>query len=197
MSKKSKQKFSDQKMQATYLCVDSTEFRSLSTVGLSAGDLRSAVLKEVKNYLDASRGNPLAACRSGLDRLIEEKLISREEAAPLAEICKIVFNRQRNKLSIDDASRKIDAIYHPLIVKGDASPVALAIASMAATVELPEGKSLSAAATGHGGDIGMVGGAIGGAVIGGVIGGGPGAVIGAVVGGIAGGIAGACSDEGV
>ena len=194
MPKKLKDSSNVQKMQSTYVAIDPREFGSLGTIGLSAGDLRSAVLKEVKRYLDDSEGNPLAACRSGLGRLVEEKLISPEEVAPLAEICKIVFDRQRNKLSIEDASRKIDAIYHPLIVKGVTSPVALAVASMAATVELPEGKSLSAAAAGHGGDIGMVGGAIGGAVIGGAIGGGPGAVIGAVVGGIAGGIAGSCAD---
>jgi hypothetical protein len=164
------------------------------TLAISSGDLRSAVLKEVGRMLDENRGHPVKACRAGLSRLVDGKMLSPTEADQLGEICKIVFDRQKNKISFDEASRVIDGIYHPLITKGDASPVALAIASMAANTELPQGESLSAAATRQGGDIGMVGGAIGGAVIGGAIGGAGGAVIGAVVGGIAGGVAGACAD---
>lgn len=186
--------FCDDRTDVSTLATDPLRFGLHGSVGLSAGDLRSAVLKEVDRLLDENRGHPVETCKSGLNRLAEAKLISQEEVMQLGKICNVVFDRQRNKLDIDDASRKIDAIYHPLIVKGDASPVALAIASMTATIELPKGKSLSAAATGQGGDIGMVGGAIAGAIVGGAIGGAGGAIIGAVVGGIAGGVAGACTD---
>ena len=176
---------------------------SLKAVGLSAGDLRIAVLSEVDQLLEDSRGNPVEASKAGLGRLQASGLISPQEANRLGKICTLIFEKQRNKVQEGDANAQIRGIYQSLIVDDDPSPVALAIASLAAgaqstiSVGQPSAKSVSAAAAaarGFGADVGMVGGAIAGAVIGGAIGGAGGAVIGAVVGGIAGGVAGACAD---
>lgn len=129
-------------------------------------------------------------------------MITASEVERLSSVCEAVFAAQREKRDKGEAFSEVRAVYQTMLVDMDASPVALAIASIAAgegavigdtkQPDLPEG-TIAAIGRSNTVDLGIVGGAIGGAVIGGAIGGLGGAIIGGVVGGIAGGIGTACA----
>lgn len=177
--------------------VDAKHSRSIAT---SAGDFRLVVAREVDRILNERPGNQLKAAGAGLQRLLETKAITAQELKQLTEICQLVFSAQRGKVGAEEASAKIRAIYKELLADANASHVALAIASIAASgpirtgsVGAGAGKRTAAANRSNTVDAGILGGAIGGAVIGGALGGFGGAVVGAVVGGIVAGIGTACA----
>lgn len=170
-------------------------------LAISAGDYRVAVMREVRRILADSHGHQLKAAKVGLERLKGSKLITAQELKALSQICDLVFAAQRGKAKPDDAFAQVRAIYDRMLVDTTANPVALTIASIAASGSItatpdnggvPEG-ALAAMNRSDKVDMGILGGVIGGAVVGGAIGGVGGAIIGGVIGGIAGGISTACA----
>lgn len=121
-------------------------------------------------------------------------MITSTDQRALEEISNTLFSLQRSKIGAEEAIVKIRAKYKEMLTDDKSSPIALAIASMAASdasATVPADQEKEAAkstslTTKHGGHLGMVAGA--------VIGGAGCAIIGAVFGGIAGRIAGACAD---
>lgn len=178
--------------------VDGRRDRSLA---VSAGDYRVSVMREVHRMLAQAGDNQLEAARSGLDRLVADNLITAQDRKHVDLLCADVFSLQRGEMPSDDALAKIRATYDQMLVDTSASPVALAIASIASSGSEPElpadiglpKNTLAKISRSDKIDMGIVGGAIAGAAIGGAIGGVGGAVTGAVVGGIAGGVATACA----
>jgi hypothetical protein len=177
------------------------EAKHSRSIAVSAGGFRSSVLQEVGRILNEHPGNQLKAARVGTKRLLESKFITAQEAKEIDRICKVVFAAQRGKVSPDAASDELRGIHARMLKNTAASPVALAVSSIASSgpLQTPSddqglpNKAVLAISQGNKVDLGLVGGVLGGAVIGGAIGGFGGAIIGAVVGGIAGGIAGACA----
>jgi hypothetical protein len=177
------------------------ESRHSRNVATSAGNFRLTVIQEVGRLLNEHPGNQLNTARAGTQRLLENRLVTAQEAKDLNKICQTVFAAQRGNTAPDVAATKVREIHARLLADAASSPVALAIASIASSgpIRTPDdnpqlsNEGIVALSRGDKIELGMVGGSIGGALVGFGIGGGPGAIIGAVVGGIAGGIAGACA----
>jgi hypothetical protein len=169
-------------------------------LAISAGDLRAAVLSEVNRLLKQNGGNPLDALKTGLVRLQGQGMIKTDEVELLGKVCEAVYAAQTGKRNRDEAFSEIRMIYQALIVKLDASPFALVVASVAAgaqpvfgDTEQPASAVTPAASRSNTIDAGLLGGIIAGGIIGGAFGGVVGGIIGGVVGGVAGGIGAACA----
>jgi len=174
-------------------------FAQQRSIAISAGDLHTAVKREVARLLEEHKGNPLTVAKYGLEKLRDEGQINAQEFTSLSELCDAVFAAQRGKIDNQTAYGKVRGLYDGLLVDNGSSPMALAIASVAsaAFAQALETTPTSGAmaASNQNGSIGLVGGIIAGGVIGAGIGGVGGAIIGGVVGGIVGGIAGACTQK--
>jgi hypothetical protein len=168
-------------------------------IAISAGDLQVAVKREVVRLVDQFKGDTLSAAKVGLERLRTDELISLPEFNLLSEICEAVFAAQRGKIDLKTAHDRVRCVYDELLLDTGSSPVAIAIASVAAGAyasvssnDSAPGK-MAATRNPNAPDLGMVGGAIIGAGIGGAIGGFVGGGLGAVIGGIVGGVIGKCT----
>jgi hypothetical protein len=183
---------------SSLLTLEAKHSRNIAT---SAGNFRLAVAREVESLLNERPGNQLKTARAGTKRLVENKLITAQEAKELDEICQAVFSAQRGKTAPDVAAGKVRGIHDRLLANAASSPVAVAIASIASSgpiqtpadnPQLPN-NGVEAVSQGNKMGLGMIGGAIGGALIGLGLGGIPGATFGAVIGGAVGAIVGVCS----
>lgn len=168
---------------------------SAIAIAISAGDLSRAVRQQVKKILKENRNDILKAIYSGLQELLERKLISAIEFEQLKNVCKHLINSVRGKEDGEDAFLLITKIYQEMLTNHESNPSALAIASVANSAFNFE-KSSPLTITPESTAAGAVTGAVIGAAMGALLGGGVGAGIGAAIGGAAGAAIGWCNEEG-
>jgi hypothetical protein len=171
---------------------------ALRLSGASAGDLHGALVQEGLNAFAQAKGNALGTVKIGLARLQSDGLLTAREVRGLAHICGLVFAVVHKERDMAEVCPKVRDYYYELVASGDASPVALALASITMNVctdtlirgkpEGGTGQMKAAAAQGGGlspaGGGADVGGGVAGAVGGAIIGGPVGAFFGAIIGGM-------------
>lgn len=170
----------------------------LRAFAAGAGDWSLLVVREVGKILTEAGGQRLDAIAGGIDELLSRELIRAEEAEALKEMVTTFLSAAHNRAKARSGEAAILDQYRKLSFDRNATPAAVAIASVAArNIQLPEAPlsqpsqqtgaafaaiQITPGSTGAGAVVGaMVGAGIGGAV-GGAVGAGIGAMIGAGAG---------------
>ena len=168
----------------------------LLAVGVGAGDLHHVARAEAGRILKRAKGDDLAIMKLLIQRLRDLDLVNDSEVATLTSLYKISIEASGGKKSAATAHHEARKVYSGLLATGDASPVALALASSSAGsyagAESPDGAGNVVFAKSGSNWEGKLG--VAGAVIGSVLGGPAGATIGGALGGVLGGIVDDCKD---
>lgn len=178
---------------------------TLRSVAAGAGDWSLVVVREVSRILSEVEKDRPAALARGIDELRSRDVITAEEVEDLKSVTDAFFTAARDKSAAKAGEATVLDRYRRLSLDRNASPVAVAIVSVAArnmTVpeppEVPGGPvAVAVVITPGSTGAGAVTGAIIGAGIGAVVGGGVGAGIGAVIGGAAGAAIGFSNENGI
>ncbi|MEZ2388031.1 hypothetical protein AB6813_00545 [bacterium RCC_150] len=167
-----------------------TSFEPLLGIGVS--EMQGAATREVKRIMAEAGGDRLKADKIVLAKLQELGFVTESEVHALTRICELGFAASSGKQDATKAYHEVKRMYEELLVKGDASAVALAYASSATGSYVPDGNggSTTIAYKKSGNWQGTLAGA--GAVIGGVFGGPGGAAVGGAIGGVLGKIVDDC-----
>ena len=171
-------------------------------VGVGVADLQQAALMEARRLMREAGGDRRVATGLVFERLHDLGWVSAAERDVLQKMHEVgaPFARQDagGKGGRPDAGRaylEVREMYHALLTRGDASPVALVLAAGAVGSYEPvpgdDGTTVVYAKSNRSYQ-GILGGA--GAIIGGAIGGAPGAAIGGAIGGVVGTIVDDCKD---
>jgi len=164
--------------------------------GIGVYEMQSAAAREVKRIMAEAKGDRLRADKIVLSKLHELTFITEAELQVLNHICELGHKATGGKDDAAKAYHEVKKAYEELMMKGNASPVALAYASGAV------GSYISDDDGGGGGSTtvvykkagsnwqGTLSGA--GGVIGGYFGGSGGAALGAAVGSVVGKIIDEC-----
>ena len=176
-------------------------------IGVGVGDLQHAALEEARRFMREAKGDRLVATRMVFDRVAELGWISESERDVLVKLyqpdggskaAKSAKTAQTDDQRVRIAARdylNVRKSYAGLLARGDASPVALALASAAVgsfEAEAGDDGTTEVYAKSNRSYQGILGGA--GAIIGGALGGAPGAAIGGAIGGVIGTIVDDCKD---
>lgn len=171
---------------------------ALRISGASAGELHGAIMREVRLAVAQANGNALETIKIGLARLQSLGLLTGREVRGLTHIGGLMLAVDHKERTPQEVCPKVRDYYYELVTSGDASQIALALASIAMDASIttlldqnaePEKSGQErAAATGGGAGWGVggadyggaVGGAVGGAIVGGALGGFAGALLGGV-----------------
>ncbi|WP_445154199.1 hypothetical protein ACTWLI_12895 [Arthrobacter sp. Hor0625] len=162
--------------------------------GIGVYEMQSAAAREVKRIMAEAKGDRLKADKIVLSKLQELDFINESELPVLNHICELGHAATGGKHDAAKAYHEVKKAYEELMMKGNASPVALAYASGAvgsyvATEE--GGGSTTVVYKKSGGNWqGTLAGA--GGVIGGYFGGAGGAALGAAIGSVVGKIIDEC-----
>jgi hypothetical protein len=161
-------------------------------VGLGVSDLQHAARAEVQRIIKETRGDELAQSKLLLGKLRERDLITDTEVDALSRIAEVGREAGGEKGSARQAYFESRDMLNTLVARGDASPVALVLASSAVgSYTVTEDRNGSgtvvvAKTSGSWEDRGKLAGALIGATWG---------PAGAAIGGAVGGIVGAAVDE--
>lgn len=173
------------------------------TVGVGVVDLQHAALAEARRLMREAGGDRRVATGLVFDRLHDLGWISASERDVLQRMHELGAKSSKQPRADQHAARPVAThaylevrdMYEELLTKGDASPVALALAAGAVgsyeAVPGDDGATVVYAKSNRSYQ-GILGGA--GAIIGGAIGGAPGAAIGGAIGGVVGTIVDDCKD---
>lgn len=164
-----------------------TSFESFSGIGVY--EMPSAAGREVKRIMAEAGGDRLKADKIALTKLHELNFITESELPLLNRICELGHAATGGKHDAAKAYHEVKKAYEELLVKGNASPVALAYASGAvgSYVSADGDNAVSNAVVykkAGGNWQGTLAGA--GGVIGGYFGGSGGAALGAAIGSVVG-----------
>jgi hypothetical protein len=163
-----------------------------SVVGVGVSDLQHAARAEIDRILKETKGDELAQSKLLIARMRELNLITDAEVAAVSRLAEVGFEAGAGKRSAREAYFESRDLYNKLLAGGEASPVALVLASSAvgsySITENPDGSGVVVFAKSGGNWEGR--GAAAGAIIGSLWG--PG---GAAVGGAVGGLVGAAVDS--
>lgn len=170
-----------------------TSLESFSGIGVY--EMQSAAAREVKRIMAEAGGDRLKADKIVLAKLQELNFITQSELPVLNHICELGHAASGGKHDAAKAYHEVKKNYEELLMKGSASPVALAYASGAVgsymSTEQGSGGSATVAYKKSGSNWqGTLAGA--GGVIGGYFGGSGGAALGAAVGSVVGKIIDEC-----
>jgi hypothetical protein len=176
--------------------------QTAQTVGVGVADLQQAALAEARRLMREAGGDRRVATGLVFERLHDLGWVSASERETLQKMHEVgtPFARPEGggKGSRPDATRaylEVRDMYHALLTRGDASPVALVLAAGAVGSYEPvpgdDGTTVVYAKSNRSYQ-GILGGA--GAIIGGAIGGAAGAAIGGAIGGVVGTIVDDCKD---
>lgn len=159
-----------------------TSFESFSGIGVY--EMQSAAAREVKRIMAEAGGDRLKADKIVLAKLHELSFITESELPVLSHLCELGHAATGGKHDAGKAYQEVKKAYEELLVKGNASPVALAYASGAvgsyvsgdggdgstAVVYKKSGSNWQGTLAGAGGVIGGYFGGSGGAALGAAIG---------------------------
>jgi hypothetical protein len=162
-------------------------------IGVGASDMQYAVRAEVRRITKETNGDPLAQSKLLTGRLRELGLISDSEVEALNRLSEVGYESGAAKGDAKDAYFQSRDIYNTLLAGGQASPVALVLASSAVgsytITEDPDGSGgvVFKKSTGAWEDrLGRLGGLVGAGI---------GGLGGAAIGGLVGAAVGAAVDE--
>jgi len=162
--------------------------------GIGVYEMQSAAAREVKRIMGEAKGDRLKADKIVLSKLHKLNFITEAELPVLNHICELGHKATGGKHDAAKAYHEVKKAYEELMMKGNASPVALAYASGAVGSYVSEdggGGSTTVVYKKSGGNWqGTLAGA--GGVIGGYFGGSGGAALGAAVGSVVGKIIDEC-----
>jgi len=162
--------------------------------GIGVYEMQSAAAREVKRIMGEAKGDRLKADKIVLSKLHDLNFITEAELPVLNHICELGHKATIGKHDAAKAYHEVKKAYEELMMKGNASPVALAYASGAVGSYVSEdggGGSTTVVYKKSGGNWqGTLAGA--GGVIGGYFGGSGGAALGAAVGSVVGKIIDEC-----
>ena len=165
-------------------------------IGVGVGDLQHAARAEIARIIKQTKGDELAQTKLLNGRLRELSLVSEAEVRVLNRLATI-GHQAAGKKSATGAYFESRDLYSKLLAGGEASPVALVLASSAvgsySTTKSPDGSDNVVYSKSSGDWEGR--GAVAGAIIGGAIGGAAGAAIGGAVGGIVGHAVDECEED--
>jgi hypothetical protein len=176
--------------------------QTAQTAGVGVADLQQAALAEARRLMREAGGDRRVATGLVFERLHDLGWVSAPERDVLQKMHEVGASAARQeeggKGGRPDAARaylEVREMYHTLLTRGDASPVALVLAAGAVGSYEPvpgdDGTTVVYAKSNRSYQ-GILGGA--GAIIGGAIGGAPGAAIGGAIGGVVGTIVDDCKD---
>jgi hypothetical protein len=156
--------------------------------GVGVGDVQHALRAELARLLNETRGGTLAQSKVLVRMLQDRQLITANDAASVYRLAKISNEVDTKKRDAKAAYFEARDLYNTMLAKGEASPVALAIASSSVGAysisESPDGSGVVVFA--KRGDGWEARGTSAGAIIGAALGGLGGALIGSAVGGVVG-----------
>lgn len=177
--------------------------QTAQVVGVGVGDLQHAALAEARRLMREAEGDRRVATGLVFERLHDLGWVSASERDVLQKMHE-VGGQAAEQHKGDGSDSRADAtgaylevreMYDALLTRGDAGPVALALAAGAvgSYEAVPgDGGTTVVYAKSNRSYQGILGGA--GAIIGGAIGGAPGAAIGGAIGGVVGTIVDDCKD---
>jgi hypothetical protein len=161
-------------------------------IGVGVSDLQHAARAELDRIVKETKGDELAQIKLLIGRLRELELVTDAEVDVLHRLSEIGYEAGAGKRNAGAAFLESQALHTTLLATGNASPVALVLASSAvgsyAPSAAPDGSGTVVYAKSNGSWEGR--GAAAGAVIGSIWG-----PLGAAVGGAVGGLVGAAVDE--
>jgi hypothetical protein len=154
-------------------------------IGVGAGDFQHAVAAEVERILKETKGDVLAQHKLLTGMLHERGLITDKEVEVVSRLAEVGHEAGAGKKSAKEGYFESRDLYNTLLASGEASPLALVIASSAVgsyeITEDPDGSGgvIFAKTSGDwegrgtkiGGLVGAYFGGVGGAALGGLIGG--------------------------
>ncbi|MEW1784141.1 hypothetical protein AB0305_18315 [Arthrobacter sp. NPDC080086] len=163
--------------------------------GIGVYEMQSAAAREMQRIMAEAKGDRLKADKIVLSKLHELNFITEAELPVLTHICELGHKATGGKHDAAKAYHEVKKAYEELMMKGNASPVALAYASGAVGSYVSDdgggGGSTTVVYKKSGGNWqGTLAGA--GRVIGGYFGGAGGAALGAAVGSVVGKIIDEC-----
>jgi hypothetical protein len=101
------------------------------TIGVGAGDVQHAVRAEAARILRETKGDELAQSKLLTDWLRKLDLITDAEIEPVNRLAEVGYEAGAGRKSASEAYFESRDVYNTLLAGGEASPVALVLASSA------------------------------------------------------------------
>ena len=100
-------------------------------IGVGVSDLQHAIRTEIDSIAAKTKGDAAAQSRLLIERLRERDLITEKDAGAITRLAELSEETDSGKRSAKDAYFEARHLYDVMLANGDASPVALVVASSA------------------------------------------------------------------